>query len=225
MKNSMKDFKCIDNHTMEMMEGWEINVRDKRDMKKRIADTQLADSPNAVQLERWGNNDIGTAINYRFSESAFGEILIGATAKGVCYMGFTNGDREKTLPDLKRRFVSSTFEEKNSGWISEMIIQMNNPEQHLLVHLHLKGSDFQFSIWKKLLKVPLGGLTTYAQLGGSSKIARAAGTAVGSNPVCYVLPCHRVIHGDGSFDNYFWGANLKQRLLTWEAAEPSFSLA
>jgi len=225
MKNSEIDYSCTDNHNSEFMEGQHNLVPNKKSMKTRIDTTELTEMPNTIHLETWDKTDIEMAINYKFSHSAFGDILIAATAKGVCYMGFTNGDREKTLQDMIRRFPGSLIIEKETEYINEMAVQMNQPDQHLQVHLHLKGTDFQLSIWKKLLQVPFGGLTSYSKIGGNSKIARAAGTAIGSNPVCYILPCHRVIHGDGSFDGYFWGTNLKQRLLTWEAAESAFSLA
>lgn len=225
MKNLMVDYKCTDNHISEVMEGREFNVKNKRTMKERVHKTLLSDIPGYVRLEKWDDADLGISVAYQFAESAFGEILVGSTSKGVCYMGFTNGDREKTLHDLQRRFPASAIEENETEWLNEIIVQMNNPEKHMPVHLHLKGTDFQFNIWKKLLKVPFGGLTTYAKLAGNLKNARAAGTAVGSNPVCYLLPCHRVIHSDGSFDRYFWGTELKRRLLTWENAESVVALA
>jgi len=224
MKNVRIDFKCTDNHIGEMMEGGDFDVSNKQIMKERVEKTTLSAVSNFVQMEKWDGADSGMPVAYQFAASAFGEILVASTIKGVCYMGFSGNNREKTLHDLKRRFPASLMEEKETEWQNEVILQMNNPEQQLPVHLHLKGTDFQLSIWKKLLKVPLGGLTTYAQLGGHTKNARAVGTAIGSNPVGYILPCHRVIRGDGSAEGYFWGTELKKRLLTWEAAEAAFAL-
>lgn len=225
MKNSVIGFRGTDNHINEIVEVPARNAKNKQAMKARIEHTKLSAMPDSIQIEKWEDKDLGKPIAYQFAESVFGEILVGSTDKGVCFVGFTNNDREETLRDLKRRFLTSLVEEKEIEWQNEVIRQMNHPEEQLPVHLHLKGTDFQLSIWKKLLQVPLGGLTTYAQLGGNSKIARAAGTAVGRNPVCYILPCHRVVHGDGSFDGYFWGTDLKKRLLTWEAAEAAFEMS
>lgn len=223
MEKLMIDYKCTDNNVHEVMEGQEMNVRNKRIMRKRLVKTQFIDAQN-VRMERWLPEGISLPITYEFAGSAFGEILVASTPKGVCYLGFTKTDHEARLEDLKRRFPAGKMDEKSSAYKTEIILQMNNPRVQLPVRLHLKGTDFQLIIWKKLLQIPMGGLTTYGQLGGDSKAARAAGSAVGSNPVGFILPCHRVIHRDGSFDSYFWGSELKQRLLMWEAAESAFAL-
>ncbi|WP_158799665.1 methylated-DNA--[protein]-cysteine S-methyltransferase [Pedobacter sp. L105] len=224
MNNFVKEFRGTDNHINEITDVPVRNSKYKQAMKARIEHTKLSAMPDSIHIKSWEDEDLGQPVAYQFAISAFGEILIGSTAKGVCFVGFTNNNREETLKDLKRRFPASVMEEKETEWQREIIVQMNHPEEQLPVHLHLKGTGFQLDIWKKLLQVPYGGVITYAQLGGSSKIARAAGTAVGRNPVCYILPCHRVVHGDGSFNGYFWGNDLKKKLLTWEAAAEAFEV-
>jgi AraC family transcriptional regulator of adaptative response/methylated-DNA-[protein]-cysteine methyltransferase len=89
------------------------------------------------------------------------------------------------------------------------------------LHLHLKGTPFQLKIWEALLRIPEGELRTYSQLATAAEqgaAVRAAGTAIGANPVAYLIPCHRVIRGTGALGQYRWGAPRKAALLGWEAA-------
>jgi len=193
-----------------------INVRDKKTMRQRLAATRMV-TPANVQIEHWNPGDETMDITYGCAPSLFGEILVGATSKGVCFLGFTVNDREAALRDLKRRFPSNRILEGASLFQNAALMQLNNPLQPLPVCLHLKGTPFQLRIWEQLLRIPPGGVTTYAKLGGNTRTARAAGHAVGGNPVGFLLPCHRVIGSDGSFNRYFWGPELKEKLLTWEA--------
>jgi AraC family transcriptional regulator of adaptative response/methylated-DNA-[protein]-cysteine methyltransferase len=89
------------------------------------------------------------------------------------------------------------------------------------VKLHLKGTDFQLKVWETLLKIPMGGLSTYKDIAGqlgNSKASRAVGSAVGDNPVAFLIPCHRVIQSTGIIGQYHWGATRKTAMIGWEAA-------
>lgn len=89
------------------------------------------------------------------------------------------------------------------------------------VKLHLKGTDFQLKVWESLLKIPMGKFTTYGRLASqldNPKASRAVGSAVGDNPVAYLIPCHRVIQSTGTFGQYHWGSVRKTAMLGWEAA-------
>jgi AraC family transcriptional regulator of adaptative response/methylated-DNA-[protein]-cysteine methyltransferase len=89
------------------------------------------------------------------------------------------------------------------------------------IKLHLKGTDFQIKVWQTLLEVPIGGLTTYSTLAekaGYAGASRAVGTAVGNNPVAFLIPCHRVIKSTGEIGQYHWGAVRKHAIIGWEAA-------
>ncbi|OXE95067.1 hypothetical protein B0A64_24710 [Flavobacterium araucananum] len=186
-------------------------------MRRRLHNTQMLDK-EVIHIEAWIDADIEETIEYRCTPSLFGDILIASTSKGVCYLGFTNGNHIGAVSDLKRRFPSNSIAESLSLFQAAALKHVNNPQMQLPIQLHLKGTAFQLEIWKKLSQIPLGGLTSYTQLGGTNKIARATGAAVGSNPVGFLIPCHRVIYADGSFNGYFWGTELKERLLLWEAA-------
>ena len=92
------------------------------------------------------------------------------------------------------------------------------------IKLHLKGTDFQLKVWETLLKIPMGNLSTYGQIAGeiqNPKASRAVGTAIGSNPVAFLIPCHRVIQSSGHFGGYMWGTTRKTAIIGWEAAQMS----
>lgn len=215
----MKDLETNYPHsfiqTTMFTDDHEINIRDKSERRHRLNNTQLAQSEH-IKIEAWEAEDEQQTIIYERAKSLFGEILIASTSKGICYLGFDFSDRISALDDLKRRFPKNPLEEKTSPLHETAIKLMNAPQLHLPLQFHLKGTKFQLEIWEKLAHIPFGGFTTYGQIGGSNKNARATGTAVGSNPISYLLPCHRVIRTDGGFKGYFWGTEVKEKILAWE---------
>ncbi len=81
------------------------------------------------------------------------------------------------------------------------------------------GSDFEIRVWEALLEVPFGGATTYSEVAGrigKATAARAVGSAVGRNPISFVVPCHRVLGKGGSLTGYHWGLARKRAMLGWE---------
>ncbi|WPU95046.1 methylated-DNA--[protein]-cysteine S-methyltransferase [Mucilaginibacter sabulilitoris] len=185
----------------------------------RINNTVLQLTNDAFTITEWEPEDNALPIFWKTADTTIGEVLIAATIKGVCFLGFTNGDRTFAFADLKRRFPGSIFPEKETEYIKEAVAHLNSPELNLPVHLHLKGTAFQLNVWKRLTLVPFGGITTYAALANGVRNARATGTAVGANPVSYILPCHRAVRSDGSFDRYYWGSEVKRKLLAYEDNE------
>lgn len=160
----------------------------------------------------------GLPVHYGFYNTAIGEILLAATPEGICYAGFTNGQQDVALVDMARRYPGAVYSQQANNFHQEALQWLNHPgHTSSPLHLHLKGTPFQLDIWQKLLVIPFGAVTTYAQLGGSPQMARAAGTAVGDNPVCFLVPCHRVVRSNGRFEGYFWGTERKQQLLALEA--------
>jgi AraC family transcriptional regulator of adaptative response/methylated-DNA-[protein]-cysteine methyltransferase len=92
------------------------------------------------------------------------------------------------------------------------------------IKLHLKGTAFQLKVWETLLKIPMGQLTTYGNIAKTIQqpnASRAVGTAIGDNPVAFLIPCHRVIQSTGVFGQYHWGSIRKTAMLGWEAAQVS----
>jgi AraC family transcriptional regulator of adaptative response/methylated-DNA-[protein]-cysteine methyltransferase len=215
MKPKKISFKDMGNDVRDT--AFARSLMNKVALKKRIGNTRLAKSNRSFVVTQWVNADNSLMISARYTDTVFGKVLIGSTEKGVCFMGFVNDNYEQALMDLKRKFPANPLNGESNIYQNEAIDRLNHSEDELPVHLHLKGTAFQFNIWEKLLLVPFGGLTTYSELGGTVKNARAVGSAVGANPVCYIVPCHRVIRTDGSFDGFYWGTELKEKILTYEA--------
>ncbi|MFL9833893.1 bifunctional helix-turn-helix domain-containing protein/methylated-DNA--[protein]-cysteine S-methyltransferase [Chryseobacterium terrae] len=161
-------------------------------------------------------------INYSFSESPFGKIITASTEKGICYMAFEE-DKENALRDLIKKFSNASFFEKQDGFQQNALSIFNKDWSKLnMIKLHLKGTDFQLKVWESLLKIPFGKLSTYGSLAheiGSPKASRAVGTAIGSNPVAFLIPCHRVIQSSGKIGGYMWGSDRKQLIIGWESSK------
>lgn len=160
-------------------------------------------------------------INYSFAESPFGNIIVASTEKGVCFMAFAE-DEAIGFYDLKRKFPNATFSRKlDLSQQSALFIFQNDWSKLSEIKLHLKGTDFQLKVWETLLKIPMGQLSTYgsiAQQIEKPNASRAVGTAIGSNPVAFLIPCHRVIQSTGTFGGYMWGNTRKTAIIGWEGA-------
>lgn len=161
-------------------------------------------------------------INYSFSESPFGEVLTASTEKGICCMAFTE-NKENALRDLVNKFPNASFFETIDEFQTSALSIFHKDWTELnTIKLHLKGTDFQLKVWESLLTIPMGKLSTYGNLAreiGSPKASRAVGTAIGSNPVAFLIPCHRVIQSTGKIGGYMWGSDRKQMMIGWESAK------
>ncbi|WP_294286821.1 methylated-DNA--[protein]-cysteine S-methyltransferase [uncultured Chryseobacterium sp.] len=160
-------------------------------------------------------------INYSFSGSPFGNVIAASTEKGICYLAFEN-DKSKALGDLQVKFPNASFFEKQDDIQKDALSIFSKDWSELkTIKLHLKGTDFQLKVWESLLKIPMGKLSTYGQLAGQighAKASRAVGTAIGSNPVAFLIPCHRVIQSSGKLGGYLWGTERKQLMIGWESS-------
>ena len=161
-------------------------------------------------------------INYDFFQSHFGKIIVASTNKGICHLAFTD-DEQIAVQALIKRFPNALFQKKADNLQEKaagiFYADWNNLP---LIKLHLKGSEFQLKVWEALLKIPVGKLTTYGKIAGDIKMpkaSRAVGTAVGANPVAWLIPCHRVIQSSGIFGGYHWGTARKAAIIGWEAAK------
>ncbi|OCA77826.1 cysteine methyltransferase [Chryseobacterium contaminans] len=168
------------------------------------------------------NGGKSLAINYSFSESPFGNILVASTEKGICYMAFEN-DKETALGNLQHKFPNASFFDKQDALQKNALSIFDKDWTKLnTIKLHLKGTDFQLKVWESLLTIPMGKLSTYGNLAekiGNPKASRAVGTAIGSNPVAFLIPCHRVIQSTGHLGGYRWGADRKQMIVGWESSQ------
>lgn len=161
-------------------------------------------------------------INYSFADTPFGTILVASTAKGVCHMAFADEGEEKALANLQSLFPNAGYKQ-NLDTKQQNALSVFNQDWSKLqeIKLHLRGTEFQLKVWETLLKIPAGGLTTYADLASKSGYegaCRAVGTAIGKNPVAFLIPCHRVIKATGEIGNYHWGEVRKNAIIGWEAA-------
>lgn len=161
-------------------------------------------------------------INYSFADSPFGRIIVASTSKGICHLAFVDEDEVKALEILKESFPNANYQQvvdsiqQNALWIFAQ--DWSKPDE---IKLHLKGTDFQLKVWEALLTVPPGQLTTYGSLAkkaGFTNASRAVGSSVGSNPVAFLIPCHRVIKSTGDIGQYHWGTTRKNAIIGWEAA-------
>jgi len=160
----------------------------------------------------------GLVIHWGWFESPFGEMLVMGTARGICGLGFSaEFGRDHTLQDMQARWPEAEFVQDNAA--------LQEPVAGLLGGSHTKllmiGAPFQIKVWEALLAIPSGQVTTYSEIArhiGNPKAVRAVGTAVGRNPVSWLIPCHRALRKSGGLGGYHWGLPVKRALLAWESA-------
>jgi len=162
----------------------------------------------------------GQRIRYGAADSPFGPCFIASTARGICALRFPDGG--DGVPALERDWPRARIErsDKTAATLAQRIFgPLRSPDRPLA--LLVKGTNFQVQVWRALLKIPYGGLTSYGRLArilGQPSAARAVGAAVGANPIAWLVPCHRVIRESGELGGYRWGLERKAAMLGWEAA-------
>lgn len=161
----------------------------------------------------------GLEIVWGWFESPFGEVLAMGTERGLCGMAFAaEAGRGPTLADMRGRWPAARFRE-DPGTLAPWVEAAFGGGGE--VPLQLIGAPFQIKVWEALLAVPPGQVTTYSEIAeriGQPKAVRAVGTAVGRNPIAWLIPCHRVLRRDGALGGYHWGLPLKRAMLAWESA-------
>ena len=161
-------------------------------------------------------------INYSFAESPFGNLIVASTQKGICHIAFYN-EELSALRNLKKLFPLSSYKQMMYLDQQNALFIFNHDWKKLnQIKLHLKGTDFQLKVWETLLKIPMGKLSTYGAIADklqNPKASRAVGTAIGDNPVAFLIPCHRVIQSSGALGGYHWGMDRKSAIIGWEAAK------
>ncbi|MCC7048786.1 MAG: methylated-DNA--[protein]-cysteine S-methyltransferase [Alphaproteobacteria bacterium] len=164
----------------------------------------------------------GLEIGYGFAASPFGECLVMWTPRGICALGFVeNDDRLACHADLAGRFPGARFVEDTATAVRLTADAFAPVGKRGKLGLVLMGSPFQIKVWEALLQVPEGALVSYEGLAaaiGKPTAARAVGTAVGANPISFLIPCHRAIRKTGVISDYHWGRARKLALIGWEQA-------
>ena len=172
-----------------------------------------------VKLERLAQEEIQHyKIAYSFQKTFFGNAIVGSTIKGICYLAF--GEQQFLLRGLEKEFSNANFihEEKEIHCRALNILKLDWTNLKPLP-LHVKATNFQYVVWEQLLTIPFGNVTTYGELAreqGLTNGARAIGSAIGANPVAFIIPCHRVVQNKGGLGGFRWGLELKKKLLMWE---------
>jgi AraC family transcriptional regulator of adaptative response/methylated-DNA-[protein]-cysteine methyltransferase len=165
-----------------------------------------------------------------FAPTPFGDCLTAQGPRGVCHLSFVDSDRKAAWDEVKRLWPNARWQRNDAaiqGLLAGVFARPGRLEDRRPLTVFVKGTDFQLRVWRALLRIPSGRLTTYGQLAaaiGAPSAARAVGSAVGSNELAWLIPCHRVIRQTGAAGEYRWGAVRKKAMLAWEAtAEPIFS--
>jgi len=166
---------------------------------------------------------LGITVRYGFHPTPFGECLIALTPRGICHLAFVGPvTRQEALARLEHDWPLAQLEaDQNATRAAAAKAFPAQSSKVPALSLHVKGTNFQLKVWRALLDIPLGEVTTYGALAakvGNPKASRAVGTAVGSNPVSYLIPCHRVIRASGELGGYAWGPNRKRAMLARETS-------
>jgi AraC family transcriptional regulator of adaptative response/methylated-DNA-[protein]-cysteine methyltransferase len=176
----------------------------------------------AMSPGEWKTGGAGMTLRFGFHASPFGVAVVMITARGLAGLAFADpGEEQLSLHDMQQRWPRATYVEDQNGTApyAQRIFDPErwNAEQPLRVVLI--GTDFEVRVWDALLKIPMGGATTYSDIArklDNPKASRAVGAAVGKNPVSFVVPCHRVLGKSGELTGYHWGITRKQAMLGWE---------
>lgn len=165
----------------------------------------------------------GEVIRTALADSPFGRVLVGATDKGVCFLGFAEPD-DALLGDLRHRFPKASFIADDAALadtLQTVLTFLEEPKQALDLPLDLRGTAFQQRVWQTLCLIPVGETRTYGQLAemvGNPRAIRAVARSCARNPVSLAVPCHRVVGSDGDLTGYRWGVPNKRTLLRKERA-------
>ena len=181
----------------------------------------------AMSPQEFKTGGAGLEICYGIHETMFGDCLIATTERGICNLYFLDGMNDQAA-ELMLREEWSNAEIISDRQITQPICDrlfshlpnLNNTKQPPL-KLYVKGTNFQIQVWRAILRIPFGGITTYQGLGrslGRPNAARVIGNAVGSNPISFLIPCHRVIRESCELGGYRWGLERKMAILGWEAS-------
>lgn len=173
---------------------------------------------DAVTPGEYKRGGAGLVIRHGVHDSPFGRCLLMHTERGICGLAFVDHDPAQTLAQMAARWPNARFREDVSAG-AELAARAFAPGTGDALTVHLHGTPFQIRVWEALLSIPPGAVTTYRALAehiGNPNACRAVGTANGTNPVSYLIPCHRVIRRSGALGGYRWGLGRKLAMLSRE---------
>jgi len=178
----------------------------------------------AMTPGEYAQNGRGLTIAWGWFDSPFGETLAMGTDRGLCGMAFAaEQGRDRALADMRGRWPAAAYREDRGAiavWV-EAAFDRGRDADGGEVRLQMLGAPFQLKVWEALLAIPPGHVSTYSEIArsiGNPKAVRAVGTAVGRNPISWLIPCHRALRRDGELGGYHWGLPLKRAMLAYESA-------
>jgi AraC family transcriptional regulator of adaptative response/methylated-DNA-[protein]-cysteine methyltransferase len=166
----------------------------------------------------------GWRMSAGYGPSPFGDCLVAQSLRGLCHLSFVDRDRKSAWEELTRHWPNAAWrrDDAAAGRLLALIFARGQaPASRRPLRAFVKGTHFQVRVWRALLRVPPGRLTTYGHLAaaiGAPTAARAVGSAVAANDLAWLIPCHRVIRQTGAIGEYRWGATRKQAMIAWERA-------
>ena len=174
----------------------------------------------AMSPGEFARKGAGLTIYFGWFDSPFGQALAMGTDRGLCGLAFAEETgRDAAMADMTSRWPQANYIEapqEISDWVNAAFKMEGNTA------LHLIGAPFQIKVWEALLRIPSGHVTTYSEIAqsvGNPRAVRAVGTAVGRNPVSWLIPCHRALRKSGGLGGYHWGLPVKRAMLAYEAAK------
>lgn len=173
----------------------------------------------AVTPGEYKSHGMGLNIQYGIHPTPFGKCLIATTERGICHLSFVDKNEGVAIDHLVEHWSQASMVEDYKSTAPLVTRIFSDPQPDSPLQLHLRGTNFQIKVWEALLNIPSGAVTTYERIAlniGNPKASRAVGSAVGDNPIAYLIPCHRVIRKSGEFGNYMWGSARKKAILVKE---------
>jgi len=186
----------------------------------------------AVTPGEFRENGAGLRISAGFHDSPFGEALIATTERGICGLTFHEGSRKAALRDLATRWPNAMIEERPrvTAPVASRVfaaLEVRDPDSVVPLGILVRGTNFQVKVWRALLQIPVGTVASYEDIAtaiGAPTAVRAVGTAIGRNPVAFLIPCHRVIRTTGALGGYRWGLPRKRAMLAWESGRTAVAV-
>jgi AraC family transcriptional regulator of adaptative response/methylated-DNA-[protein]-cysteine methyltransferase len=201
-----------------------VEVAEEAGLSSQSRVYDLFTTLEAVTPQEYKQHGTGIRIEYGIHETPFGSSLIGVTERGICWLSFLPADEDprREIELMKEHWYNSMFHQDQELTLAfmERIFNQTKAKGEKL-HAFVKGTNFQLKVWQALLKIPMGEVTTYQSIAEairSPKAMQAVGSAVGSNHIAYLIPCHRVIRKDGVLGEYRWNAVRKKSIIGWEMA-------
>jgi AraC family transcriptional regulator of adaptative response/methylated-DNA-[protein]-cysteine methyltransferase len=165
----------------------------------------------------------GWMISSGFADSPFGKCLIAESPRGICHLSFVKNEKP-ALAELQKDWPQAKFKRDDSAAVRRAVRIFARPDDshsQPALRAFVRGTPFQLRVWRALLQVQPGTLTSYGRLASTidkPTAARAVGAAIGQNPLAYLIPCHRVIRETGVFGDYHWGQIRKRAMIAWESS-------